>query len=419
MSRIFISYRRDDTAGYAIALFTKLSEHFGRDRIFMDIDTIEPGLDFVEAIEQAVGSCDALIALIGKQWLSITDETGSRRLDDTYDIVRLEIATALARNVRVIPTLVHGAPMPRADDLPDALKKLARRHALELSDRRFDHDVSLLVATLEKILTPVQSAVSRIEPPDILRILPPPFEWCEIPAGHLTLGDDAETFDAPPFLMAKYPITYGQFQVFLDAADGFSNPTWWGGLAADADHKRQPGEQRFKVESHPRENASWYDAVAFCRWLNTALKTHPPLSLRERRPRGESYELRLPTEWEWQWAAQGSDDREYPWGNDFDTSRCNTTESGTEQTTPVYRYPSGASPFGVLDMVGNVWEWCLNEYESPGKTGLGGKARRVVRGGSWNETIGSARAVVRLMNDPDDRDWDSGFRMVWALPPSV
>src|SRR5882724_5887907 len=103
----------------------------------MDIDTIEPGLDFVEVIEQAVSSCDVLVALIGRQWLTITDNSGRRRLYNPEDFVRLEIAAALARNIRVIPALVQGARMPHSTDLPDVLKMLARRNAHEISDRRF------------------------------------------------------------------------------------------------------------------------------------------------------------------------------------------------------------------------------------------------------------------------------------------
>ena len=133
--RIFISYRWDDSGGWAGRLYDRLSQHFGEANIFMDINTIEPGLDFVQVIDQAVGSCDALIALIGRQWLTITDDSARRRLDNPEDFVRLEIATALSRNIRVIPALVQGTCMPRSSDLPDVLEPIARRNACELSDR--------------------------------------------------------------------------------------------------------------------------------------------------------------------------------------------------------------------------------------------------------------------------------------------
>jgi hypothetical protein len=158
VARIFISYRRDDSGGWAGRLYDRLSQHFGRDNVFMDIDTIEPGLDFVEVIEQAVGSCDALIALIGRQWLTITDTSGRRRLDNAEDFVRLEIAAALARNIRVIPALVQGARMPDSTDLPDVLRTLARRNAVEISERRFHDDVDHLITVLDKVFAGARPA---------------------------------------------------------------------------------------------------------------------------------------------------------------------------------------------------------------------------------------------------------------------
>jgi hypothetical protein len=118
----------------------------------MDIDTLQPGVDFVEAIEQAVDSCQALIVVIGREWLTIHDAAGHRRLDDPADFVRLELESALARNIRVIPVLVQDAPMPRADELPPSLARLARRNAIELSDARWAYDVDRLAHTIQEIL---------------------------------------------------------------------------------------------------------------------------------------------------------------------------------------------------------------------------------------------------------------------------
>jgi len=116
----------------------------------MDIDTLEPGVDFVEAIKDAISKCDILVVIIGKRWLSITDATEQRRLDNPDDFVRVEVQAGLERDIRVIPVLVGGATMPRARDLPEALTKLARRHALELSDARWHADVGRLLELAEK-----------------------------------------------------------------------------------------------------------------------------------------------------------------------------------------------------------------------------------------------------------------------------
>lgn len=161
-SGIFVRYRRDDSAGHAGRLSDKLSEHFGKDQIFMDIDNIQPGEDFVQVIENAVGSCEILIAVIGRNWLSGTGRnTGP--LDNPNDFVRLEIATALNRDIRVIPVLVQRATMPKPQDLPDDLSKLSRRNAMELSDLRWRYDVDQLVAALERILAQRKAAARLAE----------------------------------------------------------------------------------------------------------------------------------------------------------------------------------------------------------------------------------------------------------------
>src|SRR6478672_7564491 len=149
--RVFISYRHEETAWQACWLFSRLADRF-RGQIFKDIDSIQLGDDFVEAITTAVGSCDVLLALIGERWLTITDEQGTARLDDPDDFVRLEIEAALTRNVRVIPILVEGARMPRADELPASLARLARRQALELSPARFDADIRRLLMVLDRTI---------------------------------------------------------------------------------------------------------------------------------------------------------------------------------------------------------------------------------------------------------------------------
>lgn len=157
MPGIFICYRREDSIAYAGRLFDHLAKHFGKDNVFMDVDNIDPGVDFVEVLERTVSSCDALVAVIGKQWLTATDEEGRRRLDNPEDLVRLEIVAALERKVRVVPALVAGAHMPRSQDLPTALAALARRNALEISDLAFHQSVGRLVETLDKIFQPAVS----------------------------------------------------------------------------------------------------------------------------------------------------------------------------------------------------------------------------------------------------------------------
>jgi hypothetical protein len=150
MSGIFINYRHDETSGEAGRLFDWLSRRFGKDQVFRDVTgDIEPGLEFDSVIEKAVASCDVLIVVIGKKWLAMTDGKGMRRLDDPKDYVRLEVAEALKRDIRVIPVLVQVAVMPAEDQLPEEIKQLSKRQASEISDSRWEYDTGQLVRVLE------------------------------------------------------------------------------------------------------------------------------------------------------------------------------------------------------------------------------------------------------------------------------
>jgi len=151
---IFISYRRSDAEGWAGRLSDSLRTHLGHVRIFRDIEEIPPGVDFVEHFMRAVGECDAFIEIIGSGWLTATDANGRRRLDDPKDPTRLEVATALSRNIRVIPVLLEGASMPKAEDLPEDLQALARRNAYPLSDSRWTEDTRKLAEILRGIVQP-------------------------------------------------------------------------------------------------------------------------------------------------------------------------------------------------------------------------------------------------------------------------
>lgn len=152
MSKIFINYRREDSSAYAGRLYDRLASHFGRDHVFMDIDQIAPGEDFIEVIQEKLSSVQIAIVMIGKHWFEVTDDAGQRRLDNPDDFVRLEIAELLARKIRVIPVLVGGAIVPKSSQLPECLAPLVRRNAYEISDNRFHSDVDKLIQALEKII---------------------------------------------------------------------------------------------------------------------------------------------------------------------------------------------------------------------------------------------------------------------------
>jgi TIR domain len=156
MRAIFISYRREDAEGQAGRLFNDLARYFGEDSVFMDVAGIEPGRDFRRVIDEHVASCGVLLAMIGKTWIDATDESGRRRLEDPMDFVRLETASALKRDIPVVPVLVHGTRMPRAEQLPEDLAELAYRNGVELTHARWDSDVQLLIKALSPYVESLQ-----------------------------------------------------------------------------------------------------------------------------------------------------------------------------------------------------------------------------------------------------------------------
>jgi formylglycine-generating enzyme required for sulfatase activity len=238
--------------------------------------------------------------------------------------------------------------------------------------------------------------------------LPPPFEWCNVSAGYVTLedasgrgGTKGGRYWVEAFALAKYPVTNAQYDVFADDPDGYMNSGWWDYSPEAQQWRKEHPKPRGSVyggSDLPCTNISWYEAIAFCYWL--AYET--------------GLEVVLPTEQQWQRAAQGDDGWEYPWGNEFDPNCCNHGNN-VGRPTPVARYATGASPYGVMDMSGNVWEWCLTEWGTD-STRLKGNGVRVVRGGSWGFYQSLARAAARNWHDP--RDWavNQGFRIAVTRP---
>ena len=228
----------------------------------------------------------------------------------------------------------------------------------------------------------------------------PQIKWISLPPGHIVLKDNVGSQDITPFYIAKSPVTYCQYRAFLNAEDGYTNPRWW----HDLERTEVPGKQRWPIDNHPTENLSFYDATAFCRWLSDRL----------------GYTVRLPTEYEWQQAAtMGNPDNTFPWSPEWNDCLANTSESRLSRTTAVGMYPlgrTGGSLEGIMDMSGNLWEWCLNKYKNPDDTSVSGKGARVWRGGSWHDDQGYACASVRLSRNPHSRSSSLGFRFCCESP---
>jgi TIR domain len=149
---LFLCYRREDTQDAAGRLHDRLADAYESDRVFMDIDSVPLGIDFVEHVSEQLAECAAVIVMIGRQWLAITDKRGRRRLDLADDLVRVEIASALARKIPVVPVLVQGAEVPSAEELPDVIRPLSRRNGIDLSGAAWKSGVERLIKELDRVM---------------------------------------------------------------------------------------------------------------------------------------------------------------------------------------------------------------------------------------------------------------------------
>lgn len=236
----------------------------------------------------------------------------------------------------------------------------------------------------------------------------PGFEWCDIPGGRIEIpnparngvGKSVQVIQVKPFLMARYPITNAQYQVFIDDPSGYANEQWWAFspyAKAWRQHNPEAKPSKFKGDERPREMVNWYEAMAFCNWLSARTEGH----------------ITLPTDIQWMRAARGDEKRRFPWGDTFDKERCNTSESQIKMTTLVMRYENGISPYGVYDMAGNVWEWCLNS--TPGTmtaNEITTEKKRIVHGGAFISP--GERAETTFQYTLDARNYHSsiGFRVI-------
>lgn len=199
-------------------------------------------------------------------------------------------------------------------------------------------------------------------------------ETIVIPAGRFLMGETLQTVELPEFRIGKYPVTNAAYQHFVEAT-GHRRPDHW------LKDNGYPSE----LASHPVVFVNWDSAVAYSEWLGA----------------------RLPSEAEWEKAARGIEGRLYPWGNEFIAAHCNTSESGSDGTRPVDAHPGGASPYGVLDMAGNVWEWTATNYDEEG-------IWRILKGGAWDyKGIKDTHCAYRVYFRPDFRNGAVGFRCCW------
>ncbi len=386
MGKIFISYRRDDSASDSGRIDDRLAPKYGRANVFKDVDNIPLGVDFRRVLTDEVAKCDVMLVIIGRQWVSVVDEHGKRRLENPSDFVRIEVEAALSRDIPVIPVLVQNAAMPQERDLSTSLAPLAYRNGIGVrGDPYFHGDMDLLIRRLDALFAPApvqptpQPAPARQPTPAPRQPAGPqpvtlPTE--KLPPRLSQLGfaayralDGAEYIAAAALRRARRRLSHGQRQPKKRQAlrrraaaaqrdarrlpDRASTPSRWPSTPASCAPRQQGAaadwQQQLGQLDHPVVNVSWRDAVAYARgW-----------------PNAHGQPWRLPSEAEWEKAARGTDGRIYPWGDTFEQARGQHRRGQEGGTTPVGSYPSGdASPYGAQDMAGNVWEWTSSAVQA-------------------------------------------------------
>jgi len=216
----------------------------------------------------------------------------------------------------------------------------------------------------------------------------PEIGWAQIPVHGSAAGGAS-------LAVSTYPVTFMQFQAFLEAPDGYCDDRWWWSLSAPRSVRKDAGLQRFKWANNPRDTVSWFEAMAFCGWVSHRLHRR----------------IRLLTEEEWRFAAVGAGQCSYTWGEEWIEGHANTSESGLARTTAVGMYPHGITSSGILDMCGNVLEWCLNKYEDPSDRAEDGVYDRAVCGGAFDLSRVFARVAYRMGRSPQFRSRNLGFRV--------
>ena len=481
MAKIFISYRRED-AGFAVDQVHAAMKPYAKDPgdIFIDIDTIPPGQDFVDHLNAYVQKCDVMLVAIGQRWLEARDpETGARRLDNPNDFVRIEIESALARGIPVVPLLIGGAEMPGEADLPESLRPLVRRQAVAVPRGGVQQAIDRMMqglgfaevaksggrlpgwlvplaaivllavggigvwqsGVLDRFIAPSDSPVEALEATEVVEEEATTPALSTTPSPRYTVGSTfRDTLSGGGQGPEMVVVPGGTFRMGSNDGDSNEKPvhsvtiprnfavgkfevTWaeWEACVADggcdnAGPASKGGDEGWGEGNRPVINVDWNDAKAYVRWLS--------------RKTGESY--RLLSEAEWEYVARAGTTTAYWWGNQASHDYANygkdqccgglaTGRDRWENTAPVGSFSANA--FGLHDLHGNVWEWtedCWNgSYSgapSNGSAWLSGNCdRRVLRGGSWGDVPQSLRSANRYWSDSSLRGNVFGFRIARDL----
>lgn len=396
--KIFISYRRaEDNKSYIVGtIHEKLEKAFGKEDVFRDTYDISGGADWRAVLEREINSCKVMLVIMGPDWASLAYPNGEKRLFDPKDVTRWEVETGLRRsmedNTTVIPVLVTGAAIPKAEELPETLRTLLDKNVIHLRNfPDFDHDMEKLVRDIRRSRGYAEDDITTeyFEPKTIY-----------IAEGSFWMGSEAgegipqhetpqHAVDLPAYRIGKCPVTNSQYEEFINQTKTPVSPIMgWDGQKAPQG-----------LGDHPITGVTWYQARAYCEWL--------------RKITGRNYSI--PDEAQWEKACRGGNKSIYPWGDEFDSERCNY---GRNKVAPVNVYPA-QNEWGCFDLVGNVRQWTCTlwgekrnapelKFAYPWKDdrrndlNANRAIRRVVRGSSFKDDLKFLRCSSRSGQAPED-----------------
>ncbi|MBK8031893.1 MAG: SUMF1/EgtB/PvdO family nonheme iron enzyme [Chloroflexi bacterium] len=417
MPKIFISHSSKDN-DFTAKLADALREHGAE--VWIDLADIPAGMKWSKAIQQGLDWGELMLLIVTPDSMAsenVADEweyyhqkkkpiipVWWKPAEMPFQLHRLQYVDFHQRDFDVALTKLGAELMRLGFAWPTPPPAISRIQEGELADSAFQTPRGTKHASSEEPQKDTRQFPIIIKPDWVGKIIPEPFEWCAIPSGQVTLEPkgylkQAQNFNIPEFRISRYPITNEQFDVFVNSSDGWCDDGWWN-FSKDArmwraEYPKSVAADHLLCGECPRENVTWFSAVAFTRWLKAQVNEN----------------IELPTEQQWQRAAQGDDKRIFPWGNNWDNDFCSNklADAHPETTTKVTRYLHGASPYGVIDMVGNVWEWCLTNWES-GQVDLRGAVARVLRGGCWFYDSEQLGVSFRWWATPEYWDDNYGFR---------
>jgi formylglycine-generating enzyme required for sulfatase activity len=373
MTKVFISYSREDV-DFARQLADDLIR-LGMD-VWLDVQRIRSGENWANKIQEGLDTSETMLLIVSPESMA------SSNVADEWQYYHSE-------GKRIIPIMFKPSKIHF---------QLKRLQYVSFHENPYQTALDKLCAELgqaKSIQAPLsmpKHAPAVIKRPTSLELMPKPFAWMPITAGKVTIKEGGyvhkggQTFEVAAFQMAKYPITNAQYAKFI-AATGYKEPENWHDL-------------QFNGADYPVVGVNWHDALAFCQWISEMT--------------GEK--ISLPTEQQWQWAAVGNTGWDYPYGPKFDAARCNSSvgiDWTHNSTLPVTMFEGkGDSPFKVVDMSGNVWEWCLTDYDSGSNDINKLYDLCILRGGSWGSSDDLRLQVdFRLRLSPHDRNDSIGFRI--------